>query len=285
MKTRIEKNKKKQQEIVKEKQKKELKIFLKIFFWILIIFSIIISYGVFIGAKIVIVNEIKITDKNIPTSFHGMKVVHFSDLLYPSFTENDLNKLSVKINNLKPDILVFTGNIQRQNYELTKEELTIIKNFFNSLNSKIKKYTVMGKNDNSIFQLIFEDTDFVILNNSENILYNYENEPLKIIGFNSQNLNNKNISNLECYTICLFSNPDLVDKINTNCNLTLSSSNLGGEIKLPFLKKGLINNYKYSSDYYELDNTKLYISNGIGNNYHVRYFNQPSINLYRLTQY
>ena len=40
---------------------------------------------------------------------------------------------------------------------------------------------------------------------------------------------------------------------------------------------------EYYDSYYDIDNTKLYISNGIGvNNINFRLFNTPSFNFYRL---
>lgn len=79
-------------------------------------------------------------------------------------------------------------------------------------------------------------------------------------------------------------NPDKIDNIDiTNCNLILAGDNLGGEIKL--FNKTLLDDHKYNNSYYKIDNTEIYISNGLGNNHKIRLFNHPSINLYRLTSY
>lgn len=283
MRTRQEKNKKIQDEITKEKHQKRMKKIVKVISIILIISLTILSYGMFIGSRYTFVNEHKITDKKIPNSFHGIKIVQISDLLYPSLKSNDLDKLIQKINELKPDILVFTGNIKRNNYELTKKDITTLNKFFNSLNSNIKKYAIYGNNDNDNLKLIFENTNFLILDNQEDIIYNGENESIKIIGFNAKKLDFSNITESNDYTICLLSNPDKITKVSNTCQVVFSGETLGGEIKLPFTKG--LDNHTYYKNYYLINQTKLYINNGLGNNYNLRLFNHPSINFYRLTNY
>lgn len=283
MRTRQEKNKKIQDEITKEKHQKRMKKIVKVISIILIISLTILSYGMFIGSRYTLVNEHKITDKKIPNSFHGLKIVQISDLLYPSLKSNDLDKLTKKINELKPDILVFTGNIKRNNYELTKKDITTLNKFFNSLNSNIKKYAIYGNNDNDNLKLIFENTNFLILDNQEDIIYNGENESIKIIGFKAKKIDFSNITESNDYTICLLSNPDKITKVSNTCQVVFSGETLGGEIKLPFTKG--LDNHTYYKNYYLINQTKLYINNGLGNNYNLRLFNHPSINFYRLTNY
>lgn len=280
MKSRLEKNKKKINEIDKEKRQKKAKIIIKITSIILVSIFSILCFSMFIGAKYLVVKEVKITNDKLPNSFHGLKIVQFSDLLYPSFNEKDLDNLKNKINELKPDIIVFTGNIKRIDYELTKNDISILSKFFNSLESSMNKYAVYGTNDKNFLDIL--ENSFIILDNKESIIYNKEIENIKIIGFNSNNVDTSKISDGSNYNICLINNPDNINKIKDVCDLTLAGNTLGGEIKIPFYK-GLLTNNKYYKEYYKEYN--MYISNGIGNNYKVRLFNQPSISLYRLNKY
>lgn len=280
MKSRLEKNKKKINEIDKEKRQKKAKIIIKITSIILVSIFSLLCFSMFIGAKYLVVKEVKITNDKLPNSFHGIKIVQFSDLLYPSFNEKDLDNLKNKINELKPDIIVFTGNIKRIDYELTKNDISILSKFFNSLESSMNKYAVYGTNDKNFLDIL--ENSFTILDNKESIIYNKEIENIKIIGFNSNNVDTSKISDGSNYNICLINNPDNINKIKDVCDLTLAGNTLGGEIKIPFYK-GILTNNKYYKDYYKEYN--MYISNGIGNNYKVRLFNQPSISLYRLNKY
>lgn len=280
MNSRLEKNKKKINEIDKEKRQKKAKIIIKITSIILVSIFSLLCFSMFIGAKYLVVKEVKITNDKLPNSFHGIKIVQFSDLLYPSFNEKDLDNLKNKINELKPDIIVFTGNIKRIDYELTKNDISILSKFFNSLESSINKYAVYGTNDKNFLDIL--ENSFTILDNKESIIYNKEIENIKIIGFNSNNVDTSKISDGSNYNICLINDPDNINKIKDICDLTLAGNTLGGEIKIPFYK-GVLTNNKYYKDYYKEYN--MYISNGIGNNYKVRLFNQPSISLYRLNKY
>ena len=284
MKTRSEKNKKIQDLIFKEEKQKLLKKISKIVGITLGTILLIICYGMFIGAKIVLVHEHKITNNNLPITFHGLKIVHFSDLLYPSFNKNDLDKLEKQINELKPDIIIFTGDIKKKDYELTKEDIETLENFFENLQTNINKYAVIGNQDDDSFHVIMENSHFKTLNNNVDKIYKNDNEPLQFIGINT----NEEIEALETeenFSICMFHNPDQIENIlnKTTCHIALAGDTLGGEIKL--ITMPLLNNHKYNQNYYKIDKTKFFISNGLGNETNIRLFNHPSINLYRLTKY
>ncbi|MBR3660976.1 MAG: metallophosphoesterase [Bacilli bacterium] len=281
--TRAEKNKKIREKILYEENAKKIKKISKIAGIILGSLVLIILYGMYIGAKIVIVNEVKITNELIPSSFHGTKIIHISDILYNSLNNNDLIKIKNQINEINPDIVIFTGNIKNK-YNLYKNDLEILKNFFSEINAKLSKYAVIGNNDDDSFNVVMEN-NFKILNNSKELLYFKDLSPIEIIGFNTNDISYDNISESNNYKICIFSNPDKIEEIleHTNCNLAMASSTLGGEIKL--FGKPLFDNHKYNNDYYKIQETDFYISNGLGNLSNIRYFNHPSINFYRLTKY
>ena len=68
-------------------------------------------------------------------------------------------------------------------------------------------------------------------------------------------------------------------------DVIFAGHSLGGQLRLPFwgatLKKDGAS--VYTNDYYNENNTRLYVSFGIGTNPpHIRTFNKPSINVYRL---
>lgn len=279
--TRIEKNKKIQDEIIKEENIKHFKKISKILGIILGSILLVLCLGMFVGAKIVMVKEYSIKNQLLPYSFHGIKLVQVSDLLYNSLNENDLKKLEKKINELEPDILVFTGDIKRNELKLTKNDLKILEDFFKSLNASLKKYAIVGDLDDDSFSLIMENSNFIVLNNSINNIYYKDSTPINIIGFNTNDLKFDDIKS-ENYSICLFHNPDEIDTIleNINCNLALAGDTRGGEIKL--FGQPILDDHKYNKDYYKIKNTDMYISNGLGNDSNVRYFNHPSVSLFRL---
>lgn len=282
--TRAEKNKKIQQEITKEENQKRFKKITKVTSIILVTLLLTICYGMFIGAKIVVVKEQRIVSKNLPSSFHGLKIVQISDLLYNSLNKNDLTKIKKQINELKPDIIIYTGNLTKEEYKLTKNDIKLLENFFKDITATISKYAVVGPNDNDSFYVIMENSNFKVLNNEISKIYYKETSPIEFIGFNSQELKYDNLKS-DNYSICILHNPDSIDEIleNINCHIAFAGGTLGGEIKI--FNAPLFDNHKYNKDYQKIKNTKLYISNGLGNEINVRYFNHPNINLYRLVKY
>ena len=80
----------------------------------------------------------------------------------------------------------------------------------------------------------------------------------------------------------------MVDEIKNKypeTTLILAGHSINGSVNVPGIKKLLLPEgaKNYYDSYYELDNTLIYISNGIGvNNLNFRLFNTPSFNLYRL---
>lgn len=286
MKTRAELNSKIQKEIFREERDKKARKIIKVISIILTIILSILCYGMFIGAKYTLVHEYKITNDNVPDNFHGIKIVQISDILFDSLNKNDLNKLKKMINDLKSDILVFTGDIKRKDYDLEKSDLTNLEDFFKGLKASISKYAVKGDLDDDSFYVIMENSNFKVLNNQQELLYYNGTTPIEIIGFTTDDLK-LNIEKSDYYSICLLHNPDKITDITkeVNCNLALAGDTLKGEIVVPFLNTPIFDNHQYNKDYYKLKNTELYISNGLGNNMNIRLFNHPSINLYRLTKY
>lgn len=286
----------------KEEPKKRslLKKLLLLFFIISILFYIYISR---IEPKKLMVHEYAITDNNLPYSFHGIKIVHFSDILYgSSIKEEELENVVNKINELKPDIVIYTGDLLNNTIEINANTKETLKRILSQVNATYKKYSVIGDNDyidkNGYIE-IMESSGFMILNNKSDFLYYKGNDPLLFIGTNSllkneNDLlkaipNNEDISNF--YQIWINHEPTIIEELTKNNrkpNLVFAGHTLNGLMKLPF-DSYLLNQEgtnPYMKNFYNLEETKMYISNGIGTyKYNIRFCNTPSINFYRLYQY
>lgn len=284
-------------EQLKENKKTKSKKIIKILFFIIFILIIILLYSRFIGTKGLKVKEYKIVNENFTDNFYGLKIVHITDLHYGNTTNNsDLKKIVDKVNLIKPDIIVFTGDLLDK--ELNNEELGDFKSTLNNMKSNIKKYAVNGNHDEN-FSEILKETGFTDLNNNYDSLYNSNNSVILFSGINTnddindaiKNINNflsdeQNTNNI-IYKIMLMHEPDkILDFDYNNYDLILAGHSHNGQITIPFIGSLYKPNgsKKYYKDYYELEGTKLYISGGIGTStLKFRLFNKPSINLYRLT--
>jgi len=278
--SREEKNKEIVNEIRKEQARNISKKILHITTTIIIILLLLFSYIYFIGVKGLTTNEFVIKNSSIPKSFHGIKIVHITDLLYGREIDSKyLNKLQEEIKLINPNIITFTGNIFNNNYTTSEEDIKNINTFFKNLPYTIGKYAIKGNLDTRTFDLIMDNTDFTILNNESITIYNNSQESINIIGINYNDKATINKEN-DFYTITLINNYDYYKEYNVSSNLVLAGNNLGGEIRLFNLP--LLGNNKYNNSYYEENNTKIYISSGIGSLHHMRFMNHPSINVYRL---
>ena len=91
------------------------------------------------------------------------------------------------------------------------------------------------------------------------------------------------------FTITLLHEPDSIDNIlNTeHVDLALAGHSHNGQIRLPFIGalKTVNGAKKYKNEYYHIGNTDLYISGGIGtSDMKLRFFDRPSISIYRLVE-
>lgn len=274
----------------KEEQDKTSKI-KKVLTIIIIIISLILIYGSLVETKQFKIKEYKI-DATVDKEFNGLKIVQLSDIHYGRTTnKKELEKIINKTNELKPDIIFFTGNLIDKNIKPSDKRKKDLTNILKKLECTLYKYAVLGNEDlvDDSYKEILINSNFKILENESTLLFYNSNTPIEIIGLNPSETSpkyeivnqNKNI-----YKIVLTNEPDQIDKfINYNPNLVLAGHTLGNIINLPILKDilALDNAKKYNNDYYKINNTELFVSSGIGtSNVKFRLNNKPSINFYRI---
>ena len=300
--TREELNKDIQDEIeyeeLKEKRKKTVKKVIKIIAIIFIISLVFIVYTKIISTNGLKVKEERIELKKIPDSFNGVKIIQFSDLQYGStIFEEEVKSLVKKINTRNPDIVVFTGDLIDQDYKIKHEEKEKIIKELNKINANIGKYAVSGDEDKEYFNTIFTQAGFTVLDDSYDLIYNKENNPILITGLKSETKDidkafsyyKEEKSNKDIYSILIMHEPDTIDKVlnNYKVDLALSGGNLNGEIYIPKVG-GLITRKdakKYTKEYYKINDTRLYVSSGIGTDkLGIRLGTRPSINFLRLAK-
>lgn len=279
-----------------------MKRFIIVILSIVTIMSLTLLYSRFIATSGLNVKEYKVVNSKITDSYHGLKIVHLSDVHFGStINKNELEKIVNKVNELKPDIVVLTGDLLDERLEYDQN---VIIEELKKIEAKLGKYAVNGNHDVPIetYNYILNECGFKNINNTYELIYNNSNQPIIISGISSNYIDNSNIisktemftnyitnlssDDLPIYSILLIHEPDFIDNLDLkNYDLILSGHSHAGQIRLPFIGK-IFTPYgaeKYYDEYYKVNNTDLYISSGLGTSrIKFRLFNRPSINFYRI---
>ena len=259
----------------------------------------VIFYSKYVGTKGLVVKEYRVESEILTSNFSGIKIVHFSDVYYKStFEKDDLIKLVKKINILKPDIVVFTGDLVHPKAKLSKDDINVLKEELSKIEAKIGKYAIYGDNDFKLnqYDTIMTESNFSILNNSYEEIFYKTNESIFLVGLPSSIKDKVDLNKAfefykddnRKYIITLVHDGKTIKSLDDSSyevDLILGGHSLGGIVKLPGYG-GLFNDknvYKYGKDYNRKGITNIYISSGLGTNeYDYRFNNKPSFNLYRL---
>ena len=294
----------------------ENKSHLKKILWGIGIFILIVSgiilYARFIGTSGLYVKEYKVTNSSIPDSFYGTKIVQISDIHYGrTIKKQELQNMVDKVNQLKPDIIVLTGDLIDKDTMLTDKMASVISDILKQLTASIGKYAITGNHDYKFdkWATIISDSGFMNLNDRYDIIYNNSTKPIFLGGLSTNTYQKEktleekikvmndyfatrteeNQNSFPDYKILIMHEPDYVEEVNPeNYDLILAGHSHDGQVKLPGIGAVILPNgaKKYHKNYYNLNGTDFYISSGIGTSrYNFRLFNRPSINLYRLVDH
>ena len=302
--TREELNHDKQKKIADEayrEQRKKMVIFiLKTIALLIAAFILFYLYNTYISTSKIIVKEKRIVNKKIPQNFDGVKVIQFSDLHYGSnIFLNDLEHVVNLINSRNPDLVVFTGDLVEPSYNLKDNEREKIVKLLSNINASLGKYAISGDEDSDDLASIFNQSNFVFLDNSYDLIFKGNDNPILIVG-NSSMLKKKNdinkaysyfdddTNNKDIYTISLIHEPDLAVQIldKYKSDLILAGHSHNGNVGIPYFKNLIkIDGAKsYYDSFYKIKGSDLYISSGIGTNgAGIRIMCQPNINFFRLS--
>ena len=298
--TREELNKEIHNEINEEnkikKNKSIIKFIIKTILFLIIFFTLFYSYTTYISTIKIGVREYRIKNKKIPDSLNGLKIIHMSDLHFGStmFNEN-VKEIEKMINKRKPDIVVFTGDLIKKDYKLNSKEQEKLISYLKGINASLGKYAILGDEDNESIATIFNQSDFTILRNEYELIYKNNNDAIILIGLTTKNQDTEKAysyfkeenHNANIYTITLTHKPDTADEIITyGADLILAGHSHNGNVIIPFINYPVYQYdgaKQYNLEYYKINNTKLYISSGLGTTNGFRLFCRPSINFYRIS--
>jgi len=239
------------------------------------------------------VYKIKVHVDEISKNIAGLRIAHISDLHLGSFNfrYHILDRTVNIINNLEPDLIVFTGDLVNNHaWELKGWSKVLSK-----LKAKLGKFSVLGNHDygdyskwktkkakQSNFELIkhfHKKIGFKLLLNESSIV-NYKNDKIAIVGVeNWGNPPFKQYGNLKKsleglsdlpFKILLSHDPShWVEEVvsNTNIALTLSGHTHGMQAGLNIRKREwspIKYKYKQWAGLYKINSQYLYVNRGLG---------------------
>lgn len=271
-----------------KEEKKRKGNFFKIFSLILILLVCIFLYARYIGTSGLKVKEYAIYSEHINSDYNGFKIAHFSDVHYGRTTdEKDLKHLVKEINDLNSDIIIFTGDLFDFSSISDKNKNIMIENLKN-MTAKLFKFAVIGDYDKKYldtYKEILNASGFILLDNELEEVYYKSKTPINFIGITDyqEEINDLYNDNLN---ITIMHEADTIKNISKT-NIAFAGHSLGGQLVIPFIG-GIVKQKganTYIDSYYKVNNSELYVSNGIGTQkFSFRIFNKPSISLYRLYQ-
>lgn len=232
---------------------------------------------------------------SIPKGFNGIKVLQFSDThLGFHYQLSDLQKAVQVINDLQPDIVVFTGDLLDNPNQFHEQNQTIA--ILKEVKAPLGKYSVYGNHDHGgygteNYARMMKESGFILLKNSSRNI-NYQNEQITIAGIDEPMLGNpdweQTLSQHKDNQFCLLLShaPDLANVAQKHgVSLQLSGHSHGGQVKLPLfgpLMKPLFA-HNYFEGLYNLAPLTLYVNRGLGTTrLPIRLLSRPEISLFTL---
>lgn len=235
----------------------------------------------------------------IPTAFNGLKIVQFSDThLGFQYNLSQFKGLVNKINNLRPDIILFTGDLMDEPNKYT--EINKLVGLLDKLHAPLGKYCIFGNHDHGgygsdIYRNIMETTNFIVLMNEAKEIKLKDGSTIYLLGIDDAMLGKPNlplaIKNVprDSFKILLSHAPDLAESAaHYPIHWQLSGHSHGGQVKLPFIGPLIIPPFakNYPEGLYFIgDDQKftLYVNRGIGTTrLPFRFMSKPELTIFTL---
>ncbi len=247
------------------------------------------------------VSSYTVTNPKIPKSFEGYRIVQLSDVHNKDFG----GKLSEKVKNLAPDIIVVTGDL----IDSRRTDISVAEKLITELTPLAPVYFITGNHESRIEE--YSDLRTVLEKNGVEVLdgktvpIEKNGEKITLTGiddamfFGTGSYSEKEIlfarkleelaaNKGDDFSVLLSHRPELID-IYANCGFDLAFTGHahGGQIRLPFVGGILTPNQglfpEYDAGEFKKDGLTMIVSRGLGNSvFPFRIGNRPDIILCEL---
>lgn len=244
--------------------------------------------------------ELTVRSEKIPPNFDGYRIVHLSDLHSKSFGNNQ-SGLIEKVKALKPDLIVFTGDlVDQKNYEeqaslaLMKESAKVAPVYyvtgnheqhsgkFGSLEEKLKDLGGVNVMRNTQDRIQSGQDEILILGIDDPTMGDASKMETSIT---EENITTalQGIEKENSFKILLSHRPELFSLYaQFDMDLIFSGHAHGGQFRIPFIGGVIAPNQgffpQYTSGKYENNHSSMIVSRGLGNSViPQRILNRPEI--------
>lgn len=232
-----------------------------------------------------------------------MKIAYISDINYGEYmNKKRLTKMITELNNAGPDVVIFGGDMFYYSNASIPDSNAVreVKELLTSIKAPYGKFSVLGESDlanddtKKIVSSILYDSNFETITNSTVRIRKESDSSITLIGLDSLIGGNidaenafKKVSSDE-YNILITHYPDTIlhkDVSTKHVDAMFAGHSLGGQIYLPLI--GPLNSEQGAKTYphgaYTVNNTSLFVSNGLGTrDVDMRVFCPPQILVFRL---
>ncbi len=226
------------------------------------------------------IQEQQIKHPLIPKSFDGIKIIQFSDThLGFHYNLTQFEKLVKQINEYRPDLIFFTGDLMDEPNKYT--EMNKLVHLLEKLDAPMGKYCIFGNHDHGgygsdIYRNIMDITNFTVLLNDSIPVRHKDGSSIFIVGIDDAMLGHPNLPLAlkkvpnDKFTVLLSHAPDLADTAaQYPIHWQISGHSHGGQVKIPLIGALVTPPFarKYPEGLYSIGSKNpltLYVNRGIG---------------------
>lgn len=259
------------------------------FKWVLFTFiftflQFIYVYIFFIEPNWIKVYHIKIVNPRLSRALSGIKIIQISDLHIENLGYREISLIE-KVNKLKPDIILITGDMVG-----SREGITTLWNTLGLFEPQFHTYAIFGDSDGVIADLRnikqWDKANTYLLDGKAIRINLKEKEDTAfwLVGAGDENLN-KTICDIpkDEPVIFLSHRPDIIKEAAiAKIDLVLAGHTHGGQVGIPLLYRFF--SYAKRSNYicglYKVKDSLFYVNRGIGSEKSIRFFCRPEITVF-----
>lgn len=252
--------------------------FLPLFYGLIlqIICTFLVIYGFYYEPFQLKINIIKVKTRKLPQT-SAIRILHLGDLHVERFTRREQLVINY-INDLKPDLILFSGDILNLSYLDDKQSWIDARFILNQWKAPLGVFVVKGSpavDLDTIFPKLIDDLPLRWLQD-EKVSIIYQGSQIDLFGLSCSHQPHIDAIKLESlmdkstdnYNILLYHSPDLAPiAANLGIDLQLSGHTHGGQVCLPVfgaLITGSLYGKKFESGQKIINKMILFITRGIG---------------------